>query len=208
MNKIVLISAFLCSTLLAETVPTEMKFYGSKLEETNGKRITGDEVSKVHNFKLIDGGWDISYRPESIGSFFGLSDWIRLYYKGSEKGHGDNKEPKFIKIYGPDISNGRVVSSEEGKLIERKKMLFDLKEGRLYYNAPNPEYKEYNFEWKVFSGNYKNINIELWIYSDGNTVLTTDDGKFRITQELLDMKGGYTDVEQRRFMLGVYEHNK
>jgi len=194
--------------MFAETVPNEMKFYGSKLEEIEGKRITGDEVSKVHNFKLVDGGWDISYRPESIGSFLGLSDWIRLYYKGSEKGHGDNKEPKFIKIYGPGISNGGVVSSEDGKLIKSKNMVFDLSAGRFYYTAPNPEYKEYNFEWKVFSGTYRNINIELWIFSEGYTLLRTDDGKFKITQELLDLKGGYSDSEQRKFMLGVYEHNK
>jgi hypothetical protein len=176
-------------------VPTEMKFYGGELTETNGKRITGDEVSKVHNFKLSDGGWDISYRPESIGSFFGLSDWISLNYKEAGKYKSNNGEPPSIKYF-----------PRKDELTKYKAVMLDPEGNGSYVYIRNPMYREYILEFKKFTGSYKNINIELEIYSDGSTILYTDDGKLRISQQLVDSSSYESD--ERRFMLGVYEHNK
>ena len=205
MNKIVLISAFLCSTLLAETVPTEIQIVGEVIKETNGKRITGDEVSKVHNFKLSDGGWEISYRPESVGSFLGFSEWKRLYYKESKKSTSDNGKPKFIRVY-RDL--GKVLTHEEAQRFKNKALYVDIHSPKSgpYYEEPNPDYEEYKFSYKVFSGSYKNIDIELEIYDDGSALLFTDDGKFKILQELV--KSSSYDSKDKRFMLGVYKNSK
>jgi len=183
------------SALLAGTVPTELKFYGSKLTETNGKRITGDEVTTVHNFKLSSNGWDISYRPESVGAFLGFSDWCRLYYKGLDKGKDNNGKPKYIKYY---------PSKEE--MFKYKSVRWDSESHNFYVDMPNPEYQEFNYEYKTFNGTYKNLEVELRIFSDGSTYFITDDGKFRIAQELLGSSS--YDSEKTSFMTGIYNNNK
>jgi hypothetical protein len=181
MNKIVLISAFVCSTLLAQTVPNEMTFYGENLRELNSKRITGDEVAKVHHFKLSKSGWDISYRADGIGSLLGISSWTRLTYTGSiGEIKGDNGEPKTIKrMQGVTIPDG-----SESEVI--------------FLNVPNPDYKEYHLKYKEFVSS--DDKIVLIIYSDGDAVLRIRKDDLLISQYLKTYGG-------QGFMLGVYKNN-
>jgi hypothetical protein len=183
MNKIVLISAFLCSTLLAKTVPNELTFYGENLSELNGKRIAGDEVAKVHHFKLSNSGWDISYRADGFGSLLGISSWTRLTYTGSiGEIKGDNGKPKTLK-------GVQEVRQPDGSV-------------KLYLGATNPEYEEWDFKYKEFVSSDR--KIKLRVFEDGEAVMFISKDDLTISQNL---RISSYDADQRNFMKGVYKNN-
>lgn len=180
MNKNIIVLAFLCSALMAETVPNEQTFYGEDLSELNGKRIAGDEVATVHHFKLSESGWNISYRADGIGSLLGISNWTRLTYTG-----------RVGEIKG---NNGKPKTLDKGQEMRRP-------DGRSYYliNPPNPEYEEWDFKYKEFVSS--DDKIQLRVFSDGDVILRIKKDDLFISQFLKTYEGS-------GFMLGVYEHNK
>ena len=183
MKILLLISAFLYSTLSAQTVPNELTFYGENLSEANGKRITGDEVATVHNFKLSDSGWNISYRAEGIGSFLGISSWARLTYNGRVgEINGNNGKPRLL---------------DRAEEIRRPDGRHDL-----YLNSPNPEYEEWHFKYKEFVSSDRKIRLR--IFSDGDVIIFISKDGLEISQNL---RINSYDAEKRSFMLGVYKNN-
>ena len=178
MNKLVIISAFVCSTLLAQTMPNEMIFYGENLTELNGKRIAGDEVAKVHHFKLSKAGWDISYRADGIGSLLGICSWTGLTYTGKVgEIKGNNGKPKNQK--------GAFVVAPDGSAVS-------------YLDSPNPEYEEWHFKYKEFVSS--DNKIILRVFSDGDALL-------RIRKDDLSISQNLKTYGEQGFMLGVYKNN-
>jgi len=179
MNKFLVTSVFLCSTLLAGTIPNEMTFYGQDPVELNDKRITGDEVARVHNFKLSDSGWSVSYRADGIGSMLGISSWTRLTYSGRiYEINGDNGKPKIL--------NGvQEVRQPDGSV-------------KLYLGKPNPEYEEWHYKYKEFVSSDNKITLR--VFSDGDAVL-------RIRKDDLYISQFLKTYGESGFMLGVYKNN-
>ena len=177
MKKLILIATFLCSTLLADTVPNELRFLGENLIESHGKRISGDEVATVHNFKLSDSGWSISYRADGIGSFLGISSWTRLTYTGSV-GQIDGNKGK-------------------PRLLDRAEEI-----RRPYLNSPNPEFEEWHIKYKEFVSSDR--KIQLRVFEDGEAVIFISKDGLTISQNLRIYS---YDSNQRSFMKGVYKNN-
>ena len=192
MKKLILIATFLCSTLLADTVPNELRFLGENLIESHGKRISGDEVATVHNFKLSDSGWSISYRADGIGSFLGISSWTRLTYTGSVgQIDGNNGKPRLLdraeEIRRPYLNS----PNPEFEEIRRP-----------YLNSPNPEFEEWHLKYKEFVSSDR--KIQLRVFEDGEAVIFISKDGLTISQNLRIYS---YDSNQRSFMKGVYKNN-
>lgn len=178
-KKILIILSFTYITLLAETVPNEIIFYGEDISESNGKRIAGDEVPTTHNFKLSTSGWKISYRADGIGSFLGITSWIPLTYTGRvQERKGDNGEPR-------TLNKPAEIITLDGKRV-------------LLLNPPNQKYEEWHFKFKEFYS--ADMKIKLRVFSDGEAVIFLHKDGLIISQNLKTYGGS-------GFMLGVYKNN-
>ena len=85
------------SEITQKVVPDEISV-GNKLEENEGaKRVSEEDLIKLHHFKLEKGAWSLSYKPDKLASVPLV--WCDLRFTGIETNEANCTYKKFEGTY-------------------------------------------------------------------------------------------------------------